>query len=127
MKLNIDLIKKQRTKMKINQQEMADAINIGKRTYEKIEKGAVPITLPQLDKMAQKLELNLVDLLKFNSGQIFNYYCESTNNNFATGDYKPNMTDESRKFYEKIISEQNIIISNLNKQLEILQSELKSK
>jgi transcriptional regulator with XRE-family HTH domain len=106
-----------REERKLNQQEMADLLNMTPSSYSRLERGETSVEIDQLMSFSQKLQVPVQDLLPDilsihnnshgnGGGLIFgNYY----NNNYHNSDEK--------------IKEQENQISELNKQIESLKIE----
>ncbi len=57
-------LKKQRDSKRLSQQEVADYINVSQRTYSNFESDKSQPSLTQLLKLADVLDLNLLEILK---------------------------------------------------------------
>ena len=58
------IVKQQRIKKQLTQQELADLLNVGRQYVWKIEGGRINLTLDYLDKIISKLKCNYDDFLK---------------------------------------------------------------
>lgn len=128
MDLDRGLIRQTRKKIKINQQDMADALGLSKRTYEKLENGQLDITLPMMDKIAEHLNLSVFDLLKFEDKQTFNNHNHTTGNfnNYVNSDVQTNLPEEIKNLYEKYITDLKIQIQELKSDCLFLRKQLEN-
>lgn len=61
--MNYDIIKKARKKSKITQAQLAEKLGINRATLSKYETGQIPITVEQMERIANILNINIFELL----------------------------------------------------------------
>lgn len=93
-----------------NQIEVAETLGLTQSNYSKIETGKLDLTIKQLEKIADLLELKLEDIIGFNEHIIFNM----TKNNKTNGFVINNQTSKNeKKLYEDFIMNQKEQINHL--------------
>lgn len=65
---------------KLNQEEMANLLDMSTNGYAKIERGESALTIERLQQIAQKFDITLVDLLLLGDKNLFVFGDNNTNN-----------------------------------------------
>lgn len=95
-------IKEYRDFKNISQAALAKQLLMSNSAYSRLENGEIQITLTMLEKIAEKLNVTMLELLDFKSSQINNF----NNNSFAqSGNSTINITltpDEFQKVYAEV-------------------------
>lgn len=94
-------IKKVRELRNYTQEYMADKLNVSQSTYSRFEKDDTDITISQLNKIAEVLDVKINDLISFNDKYVFNNYGEIKENQY--GNIQNNFPIEMKNLYEKTI------------------------
>ncbi len=94
-------IKKVRELRNYTQEYMADRLNISQSTYSRFEKDDSDLTLSQLNKIAEVLEVKPNDLISFDEKYVFNNYGEIKENQY--GNIQNQFPIEMKKLYENNI------------------------
>lgn len=96
-------IKKLRELKNYTQEYMAEKLNISQSSYARFEKEDSDITVSKLTQIADVLEVNLNDLLNFNSNYIFNNYSKTTNGfNIGNSNYEKDYINHLTKEIEHL-------------------------
>lgn len=72
MKVVGDAIKTYRELRKITREAMADMLDMSVSGYAKIERGETDLSITKLEKIAEILNVDITQILKFDTNQIFN-------------------------------------------------------
>lgn len=92
-----DNIKKFRELKNITREQMAAELDMSLSGYSKIERGEIDLTLSRIQSIAQKLDVDVSQILNFDATQIFNISnnkvvqglgAKAENMHFHTDDYK---------------------------------------
>lgn len=92
-------IKKIRELRNLTQDYVAKQLDISQSTYSRIEKDDGDLTVSQLNKIAEILEVKVEELINFNDKVVFNNYANSTQG-YIIHQY---VSDKERELYEKTI------------------------
>lgn len=107
-------IKRIRRLKGLSQEKLAGKLHISAQAYSKIENGETKLSFDRLGQIAQAMDVDPLDLLRFDERQVFNH-CNQEGN-FANSIITESFGNE-RKIYEARIRE-------LKEQLEFLKSRL---
>ncbi len=95
-------IKKIRELKNLTQEYMADQLNVSQSTYSRFEKEDSDLTLSQIQKVADILEVKPEDLLNFNEQVVINNY--SSNQANQAYSIINNVSPAEKELYEKYIA-----------------------
>ena len=93
-------IKKIRELRNLTQEYMAQELNISQSTYSRFEKDGDDLTISQLHKISQVLEIKVEDLINFNEKFVFNNF---EANHANQGYIVNNISAAEKELYEKHI------------------------
>ena len=113
-------IKKIRELKNYTQEYMAQKLEMTQAGYGKIERNESEVTYPRLEKIAEILKVTVEDIINFNEKMIFNVMHNQTGNGYVVNN---GLSDQEKKLYEQIISQQKDEILFLKKIIE--QSQIK--
>ncbi|WP_299247929.1 helix-turn-helix transcriptional regulator [uncultured Cytophaga sp.] len=94
-------IKKVRELRNLTQEYMAQQLNVSQSTYSRYEKEDGDLTVSQLNKIAQLLEIKIDDLINFDEKLIFNNYGTAHDKSFSVNYI--NISEKERELYDKTI------------------------
>lgn len=116
-------IRKVRNLKGISQEYLAQKMNISQVSIAKIERDEMSLSLNKLEQIANILEVSVEEILKFDDAKIFklNFKDNTTNsgNAYAYAYFNENFEKE-RQLYERMLSERDLEIEALKKQVEKL-------
>ncbi len=92
-------IKKVRELRNLTQEYMAQQLNVSQSTYSRLEKEDGDLTVSQLNRIAELLEIKVDDLINFNEKIVFNNYA-TANQGYIINQ---NLSNKERELYEKTI------------------------
>lgn len=110
-------VRKLRELKNFTQEYMAHRLNVSQATYSRLEKDDAYLTIAQLQKIAEILEIKVEDLINFTERYVFNNYdVEQANQGYNVINFSENerklYEDKIRLLEEKII-DQKILIAQL--------------
>lgn len=120
-----------RTLKGLTQDEMAAKLNMSTTGYAKIERGETKLQNPRLDKIAQALEVELKDLLNFDTQNVFKASFQDQSSNNSQNVYLNSaieLTQELEKMRVQLDGKDTEIkllnekISDLNKIIKLLEN-----
>jgi transcriptional regulator with XRE-family HTH domain len=111
-----------RTLKGLTQEEMAKKLNMSTTGYAKIERGETKLQNPRLEKIAESLDLELKDLLNFDTKNILNFAENCNPTNLAQGYIILSQTECAHELEKSrlIIEQQNKEITYLKEIIELL-------
>jgi transcriptional regulator with XRE-family HTH domain len=113
-------IRRRREQANKTQAQMADALSIHIKTYQKIENGITRLDLERLDQIAQILETDVEDLINVEDDVHINEI-KGNDVGFNNKDVVINHHNTDVKaIYERLIEEKDFIIAEKNKEIEFL-------
>jgi transcriptional regulator with XRE-family HTH domain len=107
-------IKKIRELKNYTQEYMAEQLNVSQPTYSRFEKDDSDITISQLEKISEILDMKVEDLINFNEKFVFNNY--ASNNANQAHIINQYMGDNEKKLYEdkiKLLEEKIQLLEKL--------------
>lgn len=107
----------------ITQEEIADRIGMSTSGYSKLERGEVRLNLNRLEQIAEILEMNVTDLLREDSGVVYQIN-EGDNNNGIS--FYANTNESLKHEVEKlktIVEYQQMLLEQKDKEI-VMQKEL---
>lgn len=107
----------------ITQEEIADRIGMSTSGYSKLERGEVRLNLNRLEQIAEILEMNVTDLLREDSGAVYQIN-EGDNNNGIS--FYANTNESLKHEVEKlktIVEYQQMLLEQKDKEI-VMQKEL---
>jgi transcriptional regulator with XRE-family HTH domain len=102
------------------QQEMADAMNMHLKTWQKIENGVTKLDIDRLKQIAQVLDTTVEDLINVDDGVYISEIKDNDvgfNNSLITINHRP---EDEKALYERIIQEKDKTISDKDKEINFL-------
>lgn len=121
-------IRKMRELRNYTQEFMAQELNMSPQGYSKIERDEVEVNYSKLEKIAEVLKINILNLLSFDEKQIFNV---KVNHNHQLYNGSNINNPEDKSLYDKIIinleAENKYLKENIIKYLEAENQDLKEK
>ena len=107
-------IKKIRELKNYTQEYMADKLNVSQSTYSRFEKDDSDITISQLERISEILEVKVEELINFNEKFVFNNYASNqANQAHIINQY---MGENEKKLYEdkiKLLEEKILLLEKL--------------
>jgi transcriptional regulator with XRE-family HTH domain len=110
-------IKKIRELKNLNQNAMADLLQVSQKTYSNIENAGNNITVELIQKIAKVLEVNFNKILELNAEAIFNNHQTGGMSQMNTATSNNYFNDKQAELYEKLIFEKDIRIKDLEAHL----------
>lgn len=83
---------------KLNQEEMANLLDMSTNGYAKIERGESALTIERLQQIAQKFDITLVDLLLLGDKNLF-VFGENSSNNLSHRNKKVKHIKYTQNYY----------------------------
>ena len=108
-------IRKMRELRNFTQEHMADLLKVSQSTYSRFEKDDSDLTISQIEKISEILEVKVEDLINFNDKLVFNNY--SSNNANQAHIINQYMNDNERRLYEdkiKLLEEKIELLERLS-------------
>jgi transcriptional regulator with XRE-family HTH domain len=102
------------------QQEMADAMNLHLKTWQKIENGVTKLDIDRLKQIAEVLGTTAEDLINVDDGVYINEIKDNDvgfNNSLITINHRP---EDEKALYERIIQDKDKTISDKDKEIDFL-------
>lgn len=110
-----DRIKKLRELKGFTQAQLAQKLDMTVRNYQNLENGNKDISFSELQIIADALEMSVSSLVGFDTKMVFNN-CKMDGDYSAS--YINSIVNGAEKLYEKLLTEKDTHISNLQKQIQ---------
>lgn len=114
-----------RERKKWSQAEMATKLGMSTNGYSKIERGETKATMPKMEKIANALEINLMELLSFGEKNVAYLVADNNSNNNSisqTENASTKLTFEIQKL-QLIIEHQKAIIQQKDQEIALLKQQ----
>lgn len=99
--MNIGIkIKKIRELRNYTQDFMAEILGVSQSTYSRFEKDEGDLTIHQLNRISEILDIKIEDLINFDERIVFNNYSNNSNQAYTINI----ISEKERELYEKTIS-----------------------
>ncbi len=95
-------IKKRRNEMQYSQEYMANQLGISQPAYANLENGETKLNTKRLEKIAEILEIDMIDLLDGNT--TVNNFNNNADNTYSVGIVE-NLYQDNKEYAEKIIKQ----------------------
>jgi transcriptional regulator with XRE-family HTH domain len=118
-------IRKLRELKQINQEQMAEFLNLSTAGYGKLERGEVKIDTERLEKIAKTLEVEVSDIYHFDEKAIFNII-QNNKGKSKNGYIVNHQSGKETELYERVIAEKDQTITALKNEITALKSEVET-